>query len=98
MLLIQNQISTLELKRLLYTIKDLSPEICIRVRFLGEMWCTDFMRVAGLNDNEATFYDERNHRHILIPDLTYVMQFELDGQFQQYQPHFHYTVDGLSLE
>jgi hypothetical protein len=57
------------------------------------MWQTNYVRVANLAENEVTLYDERTNGSILIPDLTYVMQFELDSPFQQYQPHFHYTID-----
>jgi hypothetical protein len=93
MLLVQDQLSILELKRLLHAIKDLSPETGVRFRFMGEMWHPDFTRVASITEEGVTVYDERNNRYMLIQNFTYIMHFELDTPFQQYRPHFHYTID-----
>lgn len=88
-----NQIPVLELRRLLFELKDLRPDICVRFRLMGEMWQTSHMRVIKLTESGVALNDERSNKLIFIQDLTKVMQFELDNAFQQYQPHCHYTVD-----
>jgi hypothetical protein len=98
MLLVKDQLSILELKRLLHAIKDLSQDTGVRFRFMGEMWHSDFMKITSISEDEVIVYDERNSRYMLIQNLTYIMQFELDSPFQQYQPHFHYTIDSSLSE
>ena len=83
----------LELRRLLYALKDLRPDICIRFRLMGEMWQTNHLRLLQLSDSGAILNDESTNKLIFIQDLNNVMQFELDRSFQQYEPHFHYTID-----
>ena len=92
MVLIQNHIPILELKRLLFLIKDSKLDIRIRVRFIGKMWQTDYMRIIELSETKMTLFDERNRTFILIRNLCCIMQFELDSAFQQYEPNFHYTI------
>lgn len=89
----RKNISVLELRRLLHSIKDLRPDICVRFRIIGELWQTNHLRVIQVTDNGVFLQDERLHKFILVPDLKAIMQFELDHTFQQYQPHFHYDVD-----
>ena len=93
MLMIQNQVSIPELHLLLRSIIDLRPNVLIRFRLIGELWQTNFLRVVRLEENSAVFYDERNDRNALISDIKSFMQFELDSHFQQYEPHFHYTIE-----
>jgi hypothetical protein len=85
-------ISVLELKRLLVELKDRRPDICFRYRLLGEMWKPNFMRIIDISEKGAVLNDENNNKLLFLPDLTQVMQFELDAKFQQFQPHFHYEV------
>jgi hypothetical protein len=92
MVLTQNRIQILELKRLLFLIKDSKLDICIRVRFIGKMWLTDYMRIVELSETKMTLFDERNNSLILIRNLASIMQFELDAELQQYEPNFHYTI------
>lgn len=90
---IKNQIPILEFKRLLQEIRDLSPDISIRMRLMGEMWQPAYLRIFQLTEKGVALYEELSRKLIMISDLTQVMQFELDQGFKQYQPHFHYSVD-----
>jgi hypothetical protein len=87
------RVSVTEFKRLLFSLRDLRPDICVRFRILGEMWQTNHMRVIALTENGVVLNDEKGNKLIFIQDLNKVIQFELDHAFQQYQPHFHYTVE-----
>ena len=88
-----NPVPVLELRRLLYELKDLRPDICIRFRLIGEMWQTCHMRIIQLTETGVALNDENTGKLIFVRDLKHIMQFELDKAFQQYQPHFHYAVD-----
>ena len=88
-----NHIPEIELRRLLYELRDRRPDICIRFRLLGEMWQSNHLRVIKLTDKGVVLFDEQEGKVYVIQDLRNVMQFELDQSFQQYQPHFHYEVN-----
>lgn len=88
-----NPVPVLELRRLLYELKDLRPDICVRFRMIGEMWQSYHMRIVQLTENGVALNDEHTGKLIFVRDLKHIMQFELDKAFQQYQPHFHYVVD-----
>jgi hypothetical protein len=85
--------SVLELRRLLYALKDSRPDICLRFRLVGEMWQNGYLRLLSVTEKGAALCDDRLSKLVYIHDLCNVMQFELDRAFQQYQPHFHYSVD-----
>lgn len=85
-------ISVLELKRLLVDLKEKRPDICIRYRLLGEMWVVNSMRVVMITEKGVMLNDEQNNRMINLPDLSSIMQFEIDAPFMGFQPHFHYNV------
>jgi len=89
-----DQIPVHELRRLLHELKDLRPDICVRFRLIDETWQTDYARVVKLTYKGVTLADEAN-KQVFINDLNKVMQFELDQAFQQYSPHFHYSIDPL---
>jgi hypothetical protein len=88
-------IPVLELRKLLFEIRDKRPDICIRFRMLGEHWGTHFMRILALTEKGAVLNEEGSKRLFHIPDLFNVIQFEIDRTFQAYQPHFHYLVKPL---
>jgi hypothetical protein len=96
--MIHNQVSIPELHQLLRSIIDMRPNVCIRFRLIGELWQTNFLTIIRLEENAAVFYDPRNDRNVLISDLKLFIQFELDSHFQQYEPHFHYTIEALSTK
>jgi hypothetical protein len=85
-------ISISELKRLLYDLRDKQPYTCIRFRLIGELWQQNFMQIFNLGEEEAIFFDEPVRRLIRISDLSTIMQFELDHNFQQYLALFHYDL------
>jgi hypothetical protein len=89
----KNLIPVLELRRLLFELKDLRPDIHIRFRIISEMWQNNHHRVLKLTEKSVALNDEKSNKLIFIQDLNNVMQFEIDHSFQQYQPHFHYTVN-----
>lgn len=89
----QNQIPALELRRLLHELKDNGLDIRVRFRFIGKMWQSAHMRVLHVTEKGVGLHDEHSKKLILVDDLSQVMQFELDQPYQQYQPHFHYSVE-----
>jgi hypothetical protein len=86
-------IPVIVLKRLLVELKDKRPDICIRIRCMGELWGQQFTRVVIVTERGALFNDETQNRLLTIRDLSVIMQFELDNRFQNFQPYFHYHVD-----
>ena len=85
-------ISVLELRKLLFDIRDHRVDVCVRFRRLGEMWKPNFMAIVDLNDKGAIFNDPTTNEFVFVMDLTDVMQFELDNRFQMYEPYYHYEV------
>jgi hypothetical protein len=85
-------VSVLQVRRLLYDLRDNRLNVCVRFRRLGEMWKSNFMRIVDLNDRGAIFNDETTNEFVFVMDLTEVMQFELDNRFQSYEPYYHYEV------
>lgn len=88
------EVSTTQLKRLLSRLADYpESEVCIRTRILGEMWHPNFMRVLRLSDKGVVMLnDETLRKAVIIPFARDIIQFELDKRFENYSPHFHYTV------
>ena len=82
--------SGLELKQLMLHLVKL-PNICFRVRLLGEMWMKNLMLVTAVNEKTALLFDEVETKYYLIR-INNIMQFEIDGRFQNFQPFFHYHV------
>lgn len=89
----KNQIPILEFKRLLHELRDLRPDIGIRIRLMGEMWQTNYHRILQVTEKGVALHEEETKRLVIVVDLGQVMQFEIDQSFQDYEPHFHYSVD-----
>ena len=85
-------ISISELKRLLYELLDRQSYTCIRIRFIGEMWQQDFLRILSTHEDEVIFSNETTGKLLKIKDLSTIMQFELDHNFHQFLAYFHYVV------
>jgi hypothetical protein len=85
-------VNILEVRRLLFDLKEHRPDICIRYRIIGQMWAPNFLRVIHLTDKGVILNDETSGKLINILDMSRLMQFELDKPFQNYQPYFHYDV------
>lgn len=94
----QNPISLLELRRLLHELRDFGLDIGIRFRLIGEMWQPLHHQVLHLTEHGVALRDPASNKLLIIPDLSQVMQFEIDQPYQQYQPHFHYAVDPVMVQ
>jgi hypothetical protein len=93
-----NAVSVLELRRLIYELKDRSPGTCLRVRTIGEMWQPNFFKVLELTQTGVILIDCTTSQPFLIRDLHNVIQFEFDQRYQHYEPHFHYSVNVMQHE
>lgn len=91
-------VSILELRRLLHELKDKSSHVGIRFRMIGELWHVSHQNVIRLTETGVVLYDTDANKIRVISDLRRVMQFELDGRFQNFQPYVHYgvTTDDLA--
>jgi hypothetical protein len=90
---VKSQIPILEFKRLLHELRDLRPDVGIRVRLMGEMWKSSHFKVFQVTEKGVALYDDATKRLVMVSDLSQIMQFELEQSFQKYEPHFHYSVD-----
>lgn len=86
------EVSVVELRRLLVELKEHRPDICIRYRMLGQMWAQNFLRVVLVTARGVLLNDETENKLKTIPDLSQIIQFELDKPFQSYRPYFHYEI------
>ena len=86
------KVAVLELRRLLVELKEHRPDICIRYRLIGQMWAQNFLRVIQISDPGVLLSDETSNKLVTIPDISQIIQFELDKPFQFYQPYFHFEV------
>ena len=86
-------ISVNELKRLLYLIVEGHLQICIRFRLLGQLWHPNFLSIVKISEETGIlFRDDAKNGLIALPDLTAIIQFELDSQLYAFEPNFHYQV------
>lgn len=88
-----SKIAIIEFKKLLHNLRDLRPDLGIRVRLMGEMWQNRHSRVLQVTENGAALQDPQTRAIVIIRDLSHVMQFELEEPFQHYRPYHHYSVD-----
>jgi hypothetical protein len=91
----ESQVQFLELRRLLYELKDQRPDICVRFRLIGEMWQNSFSRVIKLTENGVVLMNESNNQAVVIKDLRELVQFEIDARYQNYHPHNHYNLETI---
>ena len=89
-------IDYLELKQLLVGVRD-NPVlgICFRYRLAGEMWYPNFTKVVMLFGNRVLLQDTISGALVVVSHLLDVVQFEIDGRFQHYQPNNHYSIRAL---
>jgi len=90
---VDNLVPFLQLKRLVHELRDLRPDVSFRYRLMGEMWQTNYLRILQITEKGLVLIDETSNKLFFIPDLSNVMQFELDQTFRQYQAQSHYTVE-----
>lgn len=79
------------LKQALFDIKEHGPNVCVRFRFIGQMWQPNFVRIVNLTDTRVLVSDEVKNQLISF-ELNHVMQFEIDHRFKGLEPHNHYNV------
>jgi hypothetical protein len=91
----QTFVAVLELRRLLFELKDLRSDIFVRFRLMGEMWQANFCQVVKMTEHGVILCDSSNREFKLIKDLNNVVQFEIDSAFQAYDPHHHYAVQPM---
>jgi hypothetical protein len=60
---------------------------------MGEMWQQQHFKITKMTERGAVIVSEINDKPIIIRDLNDVMQFEIDGPFQTFEPHTHYSID-----
>jgi hypothetical protein len=85
-------VSTLELRRLFFNLRDQRPDICIRLRLLGKTWTDEFVKIKVVTEQGALFEDEKHDQLIHVSDMLNIIQFELDKPFGDLLPYFHYEV------
>jgi hypothetical protein len=90
---LNNSITTFYLRNLLNDLTGRRPVVGIRLRMLGEMWKPNFMSIVSVTDRGAVFIDDSIQEFVFVPDLSDVVQFELEDRFNDLQPHFHYEVN-----
>ena len=88
----RKNVSVLELRRLLFELKEHRPDISFRYRLIGEMWAQHFLRVIRLTEKGVLLNNESSNKLSTISNLSQIMQFELDKSFQLFQPYFHYDI------
>ncbi|MFZ6009603.1 MAG: hypothetical protein ACOYXT_04585 [Bacteroidota bacterium] len=95
-----SEVSVSELRKLLFELKNFRPDIQVRFRLIGEPWHTNFVSITmltGVSNNfeeskTVVFTDTILNKVLVIQNITNIMQFEIDGPFGFFQPHFHYNV------
>jgi hypothetical protein len=85
-------LTSVELRRLLFSLMDSRPDVGIRFRFIGQMWQGDYSRIVKVTGKGGLFSDEKTSRIYGIQNLDNVVQFEIDQRFQEFEPHFHYSI------
>jgi hypothetical protein len=89
-----NEVSLVELRRLLVEVKEKKPGVCVRFRLMGELWAKSFMSIAGVTEKGVVLRDDSANTFVAITNLSDVIQFEIDEPFQSYKPYNHYDVKG----
>jgi hypothetical protein len=89
---IKTSVSILELRILLIELNDKRKDICIRFRFIGEMWQPNFCRIIDFTESGLVINDPATNKLVFVKNLSSIMQFEIDMPFQSFEPHFHYDV------
>ena len=84
--------AVLTLRRLLVELKEHHPDIFFRHGLLGQMWAKHFLRVVHVSEQGVLLNEEISNTLRIIPNLSHVIQFELDKTFQAFQPYVHYEV------
>ena len=82
-----------ELRRLVLSIIEHRAQVCIRFRTIGQVWHPNFLRILKIEDGKTVlFHDEARRMLISLPDLSTIVQFELNDKLYSYEPNCHYQV------
>ena len=87
-------ISPTELKRLIITLKDHSPNARIRFRLIGSMWEKNFLEIVHATTENAVIVQDRKSDQMKFISLGNVVEFEIEQRFQNFKPLYHYKVAG----
>jgi hypothetical protein len=87
------EITPVELRRLLYDLRDKRPDIGLRFRLTGQLWATNFARIESISEMEVVVLDEKDRT--FTNRFQDIMQFEIDSPFQNYRPFYHYKIATL---
>jgi hypothetical protein len=88
----EHSVSVAELKKLLVDLREKKPDVCVRFRFIGELWVKNFLTIAMVTAKGVVLKDRADNRLVIISNLDDVIQFEIDAPFQTFRPHYHYDV------
>jgi hypothetical protein len=88
----KTNVTVLQLRKLLFDLNEKRPDVCLRFRFIGELWMPSFSRISSVTEGGVILTTDHANRVILVPNLNNVMQFELDHNFQEFTAHHHYNV------
>jgi hypothetical protein len=92
-----NAIEVLQLKALLHDIREHRSDVLIRLRTLGSLWQPSFLQIIKVTDKGVILSEIQNNKPVIISDLDFVVQFEIDSAFRQFQPNNHYNVKSDTL-
>lgn len=84
-------ISVQAFESLINTICSQCLPVGIRFRTRGDLWYPNFLRVVSAA-HPIHFYDERRGNNIILPNLSAVIQFELDRTVQSFAPRCQYGI------
>ena len=87
-----SKITVLELRNLLTMLSENAQTVYFRYRLIGRMWHPNFLKVHEVTEKGVFLKDESQNKTILISDLNWIVQFELDGSLHAFAPNFHYDV------
>ncbi|HEY0655872.1 MAG TPA: hypothetical protein VGD65_22205 [Chryseosolibacter sp.] len=87
-----NHVDVLQLRALLHDLHAHRNDIMIRFRTLGSLWQPSFLRINKVTDSGVILADPQNDKPVILSNLDFVVQFEIDTAFKQFQPNNHYDV------
>lgn len=85
-------VEVLQLRALLHDLLEHRKDILVRFRTLGSLWQPTFLRIIKMTDKGVVLAETQNDKPIILSNLDFVVQFELDTAFKQFQPNNHYAV------
>jgi uncharacterized protein YjiK len=83
--------SVKQMRWLLVEIKDIDPEVGIKLRLKSHGWQSIFYKIIHISDTNVVVVDEKNNqlKFITLDDIT---QFSINKAFQKMRPNIHYAI------